>query len=56
MRTSYVFREVPEYAIHLSSILNDSIRVLNLSRSDYDISEGSMSHTTDEVNSSFKMK
>ena len=43
MRTGYVPRSVPEYATKESE-LNDSIRVLNLTRSDGDISEGIVSH------------
>ena len=53
MRTCYVPRDVPESATNASSELNDSIRVLNFTRSDGDISEGTVSHTTDEDNSSF---
>jgi hypothetical protein len=37
----------------ISSELNDSIRVLNFTSSDSDISQGTVSHTTDEDNSSF---
>jgi hypothetical protein len=57
MRTCYVPRDVPrdvpKFATNASSQLNDSIRVLDFTRSDGDISEGSVSHTTDEDNSSF---
>ena len=53
MRTGYVPRDVPESATNASSRLIDSIRVLNFTRIDGDISEGTMSHTTDEDNSSF---
>ena len=53
MRTCYVPRDVPEFATNASSELNDSIRVLNFTRNDGDISEGTVSHTTDEDNSSF---
>ena len=53
MRTGYVPRDVPESAINVSLELNDSIRILNFTRSDSDIIEGTMSHTTDEDNSSF---
>ncbi len=52
MRIGYVPRDVPESATKESE-LNDSIRVLNSTRSDGDISEGTVSHTTDEENSSF---
>jgi hypothetical protein len=44
---------VPESAINVSLELNDSIRILNFLRSESDIIEGTMSHTTDEDNSSF---
>ena len=37
VRTSYVPRDVPEFATNASSELNDSIRVLNFTRSDNDI-------------------
>ena len=54
MRTSYVPRDVLESATNASSNkVNDSIRVLDFTRSDGDISEGSVSHTPDEDNSSF---
>jgi hypothetical protein len=53
MRTCYVPRDVPEYATNASSKFNESIRVLNFTRSDNDITEGTVSHTTDEDNSSF---
>ena len=53
MRTGYVPRDVPESAIDASLELNDSIRILNFTRSESDIIEGTMSHTTDEDNSSF---
>jgi hypothetical protein len=53
MRTCYVPRDVPEYETNVSSELNDSIRVFNFTRSDGDISEGIVSHTPDEDNSSF---
>ena len=53
MRTSYVPRDVPESATNASSELNESIRGLNFTRSDGDISERTVSHTTDEDNSSF---
>jgi hypothetical protein len=53
MRTCYVPRDVPECAINVSSELNDSIHVLNFTRSDGDISEGIVSHTTNEDNLSF---
>jgi hypothetical protein len=51
--TSYVLRDVPESATKVSSKSADSIRVLNFTRSDSDIIEGNVSHTTDEDNSSF---
>jgi hypothetical protein len=51
-RTCYVPRDVPESATKESE-LNDSIRVLNFTRSDNDISEEIVSHTTDKDNSSF---
>ena len=47
MRTCYVPRDVPESATNASPELNDSIRVLNFTRSDGDKSEGTVSHTTD---------
>ena len=54
MRTGYVPRDVPESARNVSLELNNSIRILNFTRSDSDIIEGTMSHTTDEAdNSSF---
>ncbi len=53
MRTGYVPRDVPESAPNVSLELNDSIRILNFTRSDIDIIEGTMSHTTDEDTSSF---
>ena len=53
MRTCYVPQDVPEFAINASSELNDSIRILNFTRSDGDISERNFSHTTDEDHSSF---
>jgi len=53
MRIGYVPRDVPESATNDSSELNDSIRVFNFTRSDGDISEGMVSHTTDGDNSSF---
>jgi hypothetical protein len=53
MRTSYVQRDVLEFKTNASSELNDSIRVLNFTRSDNDISEGTVSRPTDEDNSSF---
>ena len=53
MRTGYAPRDVPESAINVSLELNDSIRILNFTRSESDIIEGTMSHTTDEDNSSF---
>ncbi len=52
MREGYVPRDVPESATKESE-LNDSIRVLNIKRSDGDISEGTVSHIIDENNSSF---
>jgi hypothetical protein len=54
MRTCYVPRDVPECATKESE-LNGSIRVLNFTRSDSDISEETVSHTTDEDNSSLRM-
>ncbi len=45
MHTSYVPRDVPESARNASSELSDSIRVLNFTRSDGDISEGNVSHS-----------
>jgi len=53
MRTCYVPQDVPESATNASLELNDSIRVLNFTRSEGDISEKNVSHTTDEDNSSF---
>jgi hypothetical protein len=53
MRTCYVPRDVPKSETIASSELNDSIRVLNFTRSDGDISEGTVSHTADEDSSSF---
>ena len=44
---------MPESKTIASSKLNDSIRALNLSRSDNDISEETVSHTTDEDSSLF---
>ena len=51
MRTCYVPRDVLE-SITKESEINDSIRVLNFTRRDNDISEETMSHTTDVDNSS----
>ena len=48
MRRGYAPRDVPESRTNASSDLDDSIQVLNFARSDNDISEGTMSHTTDE--------
>jgi hypothetical protein len=53
MRTSYVLRDVTESVPNVSFELNNSIRVLNFTRCDNDITEGIVSHTTDEDNSSF---
>ena len=53
MRAGYVPRDVPEFATNASSELNDLIRVLNFTRSGIDITEGIVSHTTNEDNSSF---
>ena len=53
MRTGYVPRDVLESATNVSSNLNDSIRILNFTRSDSGITEKTVSHTTDEDNSSF---
>jgi hypothetical protein len=53
MHTCYVPRDVLESARNASLELNDSIRVLNFIRSDNYISEGTVSRTTDEDNSSF---
>ena len=53
MRTSYVPRDVLESATNTSSKINDPNRVLSFTRSDGDISEVNVSHTTDEGNSSF---
>jgi hypothetical protein len=53
MRTGYVPRDVPEFATNESSELNDSIRILNFTRIDSEITEKRVSHTTDEDNSSF---
>ena len=44
---------MPKSGTNASSRLNESIRVLNFTRSDNDISEGTVSHTTDEDDSSF---
>jgi hypothetical protein len=52
MRTSYMPRDVPKSATNASE-LNDSIRVLNFTRSDGNISEKAVSHATDEDNSLF---
>jgi hypothetical protein len=49
MRTCYVPRDVPESATNASSELKGS----NFKRSDSDITEGTMSHTTSEDNFSF---
>ena len=53
MRKGYVPRDVPEFATNVSSELNDSIYILNFTRSDSDKTEGTVSKTTDEDNSSF---
>jgi hypothetical protein len=53
MRTCYVPRDDPKSATNVSSEFNDSIRVLNFTSSDSDITEGMVSHTIDEDNSSF---
>ena len=39
MRTGYVPRDVPETSTNVSSDLNDSIRILNFTRSDSEITE-----------------
>ena len=52
MRTGYVPQDALEFATKESK-LNDSIRVLNFTRSDGDISKVITSHTTDKDNSSF---
>ena len=46
-------QDFPESATNLPSELNDSIRVLNFTRSDIDINEGTVFHTTDEDYFSF---
>jgi hypothetical protein len=52
MRTVYAPPDVPEFATNISSEINDSIRVLNFTRSDDDIIIAEIgSHTTDEDNS-----
>ena len=53
MRAGYAPRNVLESATRASSELNDSIRVLYFTLSDDDIIKGTVSHTTDEDNSSF---
>ncbi len=53
IRTGYVPRDVPEFATNISLELKDSIHILNFTRRDNDIIEGTMSHTTNEDNSSF---
>ena len=53
MRRGYVLRDARECATNVSSKLNDSIRVLNFTRSDNDIIEGIVSHITEKDNSSF---
>ena len=53
MRTNYVPRNILECATDISSESRDSICVLNFTRSDSDITEEMVSHTTDEDNSSF---
>ena len=55
MRTGYVPRDVPESATNLSSELHhESIHVLNYTHSDSsETIEGTVSHTTDEDNTSF---
>ena len=39
MRTGYVPRDVPKSATNVSSDLNDSIRILNVTRSDSEITK-----------------
>jgi len=53
MRTGYVPRDAQESSTNVSSNLNDSISILNFTRSDSEITEKTVSHTTDEGNSSF---
>ena len=53
MRTCYVPRDVPESETNAPSELNGWIRVLNFTRSDGDISEGTVPNTTNDDNSSF---
>ncbi len=53
MRTSYVPKDTPESATNISLKLNDSIRVLNFTRSGNNIIEVTVSHTSDEDNTSF---
>ena len=53
MHTAFVPRDVPKFATNGSSELNDSIRVLNFTRSGNNIIDGTVSHTIDEDNSSF---
>ena len=53
MRTIYMPRDMQESATNVSSELNDSIRVLNFTRSDCDITEGTVSRKNDEDNYSF---
>ena len=53
MRTCYVPRDVPESATNVASEIDDLILILNFTRRDSDITQGTVSHTHDENNSSF---
>ena len=54
MRTGYtVPRDVPESTTNVSSDLPDSIRILNFTRSDIEITKKTVPHTSYEDNSSF---
>ena len=53
MRTWFLPRDVLESATNVSSELNYSIRVLNFTRNDSDITKRTMSYTIDGGNSSF---
>jgi len=53
MRTCYVPRDVLKSTTIVSSKLNDPFRILNFTRSESDITVGTVSHTIDEDKSSF---
>ena len=53
MRTSYVPRDAPQSTTNVPSELNDLIQVFSFTHGDSDITKGTVSHNSDEENSSF---